>query len=73
MAPARVRVKLATVSKGYTGTSLGGIDKSPKRRKRDEAKRRHEEKRWAAKSGPVVSYVDPSRITPKPAGDESIS
>jgi hypothetical protein len=58
------------VGKGRTGASLGGFDKSPKRRKRDATKRRREEKRWAAKSGLVVSYVDPSRITPKPSGDE---
>jgi hypothetical protein len=59
------------VGKGQTGTSLGGFDESPKRRKRDAAKRRREEKRWAAKSGPVASYIDPSRIRSKPSGDET--
>src|SRR5206468_12300315 len=57
------------VSEGHTGASLGGFDKSPKRRKRDAARRRREEKRWAAKSGPVTSYIDPSRTRPKPDTD----
>jgi hypothetical protein len=50
---------------GNKGASMGGLEKSPTRRKREAAKRRHEEKQWAAKSGPVVSYIDPSRIRPQ--------
>jgi hypothetical protein len=43
---------------------MGGLEQSPQRRKREAAKRWREEKRWAAKSGPVTSYIDPSRIQP---------
>jgi hypothetical protein len=42
------------MQKGHTGTSLGGTEQSPARRKRQAAKRRAEERRWAAKSGPVT-------------------
>jgi len=48
---------------------MGGLEASPKRKKRDAAKRRREEKQWAAMSGPVVSCIDPSRIEPKPPTD----
>jgi hypothetical protein len=40
---------------------MGGLEVSPKRRKRDAAKRRRQEREWAAKSGEVVTYIDPSR------------
>jgi hypothetical protein len=50
---------------GNKGASMGGLEKSVPRRKREAARRRREEKEWAAKSGPVVSYVDPSRIRPQ--------
>jgi hypothetical protein len=49
---------------------MGGLEISPQRRKREAAKRRREEKRWAAKSGTVTSYIDPSRIPPQPASDD---
>jgi hypothetical protein len=39
---------------------MGAMEKSPKRRKRDAKKGKAEEAAWAAKSGPVRSYVDPS-------------
>ena len=39
---------------GKPGVSMGGLESSPKRRKRDRAKRKREEERWAAKSGPVI-------------------
>ena len=45
---------------------MGGLDSSPKRRKRDAARRKREEQEWAAKSGEVVSYIDPSRIASPP-------
>jgi len=71
------RIRLAPVSKssdpgGSKGASMGGLETSPQRRKRDAAKRRRQEKRWAARSGPVVSYIDESRIRPQPpSGDET--
>jgi hypothetical protein len=39
---------------GKPGVSMGGLDSSPARRKRDRKERKREEERWAAKSGPVV-------------------
>ena len=49
--------------KGHTGTSLGGVEVSAARRKRQAKKRAAEEKRWAAKAGPViVRRVDPETI-----------
>ena len=44
-----------------TGTRTSAIELSPRRRKKNAARRRQEEKEWAAKSGPVVSYFDPSK------------
>jgi hypothetical protein len=38
---------------------LGSLESSPKRRKKEAAKRRAEEAAWRAKSGPVTSYIDP--------------
>lgn len=47
--------------KGQTGGSLGGrVFESQARRKRQYKRRKREEARWAAKSGPVISYVDES-------------
>jgi hypothetical protein len=54
---------------GNKGASMGGMEKSPKRRKRDAAKRRREEEEWAAKSGPVTSYVDRSVVKQLPDDD----
>jgi hypothetical protein len=51
-------------SDGQTGTSLGGLDLSPERRKREEQRRRKQEKAWAAKASPVTVRFDPSRIKP---------
>jgi hypothetical protein len=56
---------------GNKGASMGGLEKSPARRKREAVRRRREEARWAAKSGPVVSYVDPSRVRPQPSDDST--
>lgn len=54
------------MSKGRTGASLGGAESSPERRKRQAAKRKREEKRWAARSGPVtVRFVDPATLKPE--------
>lgn len=36
------------------GVSTGGMEKSPARKKREAARRRAEERAWAARSGPVV-------------------
>jgi len=45
------------------GASLGGIEMSPERRRRQAAKRKREEKRWAKKCGPVtVRFVDPATL-----------
>lgn len=43
-----------TKHKGHTGTSLGGIEISPKRKKRNAQRRRTEESSWRSKNGPVV-------------------
>ncbi len=40
---------------GRTGTSLGGMEFSPDRRKRNAARRKRQEQRWAKRSGPVVT------------------
>lgn len=48
--------------KGHHGVTMRGLVVTPQRRKRDAAKRQREEARWAALSGPVTSYVDPTRI-----------
>lgn len=45
---------------GSVGTPLGGMDYSPERKKRDAAKRKRQEKRWASRSGEVkVTRVEP--------------
>jgi hypothetical protein len=41
--------------KGHSGTSLGGVEKSPARRKRDAARRRRQDQATAAKSSPVTT------------------
>lgn len=40
--------------KGLTGASLGGVELSPRRRKRLASQRRAQERKWAARSGPVT-------------------
>lgn len=40
---------------------------SAERARRQARARRRQEREWAAKSGPVVTYFDPSRIEKKPA------
>ena len=40
--------------KGQTGTSLGGIEVSPRRIKSNAKKRRKEEALWRSKNGEVV-------------------
>jgi hypothetical protein len=44
---------------------MGGLEVSPERRKRETKKRKRQEERWAAKSGPVTVYRDPSVIAQK--------
>jgi hypothetical protein len=48
-----------------TGTSTGGVEASPRWRKKRERARKAEEARWKSLSGPVTSYVDPSAVRPK--------
>ena len=45
-----------------TGTSTGGIERSPQRRRREARARRAQEKRWQARSGPVEVRFDPSIV-----------
>ena len=52
------------VKKGNLGQSAG-TEKSPERKKRDAARRKREEAKWARRSGPVtVRWVEP-RPTPE--------
>lgn len=48
--------------KGHAETSLGALEVSPARRKRQARARRNQERAWAAKAGSVVVR----RIDPKP-------
>lgn len=41
--------------KGHVGTSLGGTESSPDRKKRNAARRKRQEQSWAKRSGPVVT------------------
>jgi hypothetical protein len=46
------------VKKGHTGTSLGSVEMSPRRRKSGRRKLKRQEECWAGKSGEVtVSYL----------------
>lgn len=50
---------------GQRGTSMGAVESSPTRRKRQAAKRRAEEKGWASKASAVtVRRVEPIGDTP---------
>jgi hypothetical protein len=46
--------------RGHSGTSLGGVETTPSRRKRDARRRRDEEARWAALAGPVEVRAVPA-------------
>lgn len=49
--------------KAKPGTSMGGLETTPARKRRDAKKRKREEERWAAKASPVkVSFVDPEPL-----------
>lgn len=49
--------------RGMTGASLGGgVVLSSRRRKAKAKAREREEKRWAKRSGPVVTYFDESVV-----------
>jgi hypothetical protein len=52
------------------GVSTGGMEKSPARKKREAARRRAEERTWAARSGPVVvkrmSDLEPPQVNASP-------
>lgn len=59
--------------KGHVGTSLGGMEFSPERRKKNAAKRKRQEERWAARSGEVrVTRIEPES-RPNDASGESPS
>jgi hypothetical protein len=46
--------------KAKIGTTMGGLEETPERKKRRAKARKKQEQRWAAKSGPVkVYYRDP--------------
>ena len=65
-------LRFGTMAKGprgkKPGISMGGLDTSPARRKRQRKKRAAEEKRWASKSGPVQVYF---RDPEAPAADDA--
>jgi hypothetical protein len=42
--------------KTKTGTAMGGLEETPERKKRRAKARKRQEKRWAAKAGPVKVY-----------------
>jgi hypothetical protein len=47
---------------GHVGTSLGGMEFSPERKRRDAQKRQRQEKRWASRSGEVkVTKMEPEQ------------
>jgi hypothetical protein len=56
----RVELMARGPRKVKTGTSMGGLEETPERKKRHANARKKQEQRWAAKSGPVnVYYRDP--------------
>src|SRR5262245_20853060 len=51
------------------GVSMGGLEVTPARRKREAKKRAAEEATWASKSGPVKTYrVDPETLQKQDEG-----
>jgi hypothetical protein len=44
------------------GVSMGGLEVTPARQKREAKKRRRQEKKWTEKSGPVTVYFDSSVV-----------
>jgi hypothetical protein len=42
--------------KAKIGTSMGGLEETPARKKRRAKARKRQEERWAAKAGPVKVY-----------------
>ncbi len=51
-----------------TGTSMTYVPLSARRRRQYAARRRAEERRWAAKSGPMkIYFTDPRKTTDLPA------
>ena len=49
---------------GHHGTSMGGVERSPDRRRREAQRRKRQDARWAKKSGPVVTRAADS-LTPE--------
>jgi hypothetical protein len=49
---------------GNRGASLGGLEVTPDRRKREAKRRKRQEQAWAAKAGPVTVAFDPSLVKP---------
>ena len=60
------------MGKGRTGSSMGGLESSPQRKKRDRKKRKREEERWAAKSGPVVVKRIEDESAPQEGGRDGL-
>lgn len=58
--------------KGNVGTSLGGMEFSPERKKRNAARRKRQEERRAAKSGEVrVSRIELDTPDRDPCDEQS--
>lgn len=58
--------------KGNVGTSLGGMEFSPERKKRNAARLKRQEERWAARSGEVrVSRVEPAKPDCRSADEQA--
>jgi hypothetical protein len=46
---------MSGVGKGHHGTSMGGVERSPERQRREAERRRRQEASWARKAGPAVT------------------
>ena len=46
---------MSSTGKGHHGASMGGVERSPDRRRRDAQRRKRQAAMWARKSGPVVT------------------
>lgn len=55
---------------GKHGVSMGGLELSLERQKREAKKRRRQEKKWAEQSSPVKVYFDPSVTNKGPSAPQ---
>jgi hypothetical protein len=56
---------------GGIGTSMGGLEFSPERKKRNAERRKRQERYWASRSGEVqVSRIEPAPSTVEQAAGE---